>query len=302
MPARLQSRGLEALLAVLLAGFAAGPGLAQGADCGVALTLDRTPPNFLYDPFDALPPVERVDFTVKAAEPAEVLVTFETEAGIPLPVEVPGSGVTLSINAAQVGQWSAASPGSLVLNVAAEQAQTVSVDFLLDNTVVAPPGTYRERVFTRVQNRSNGLVCSNRPAFETVVDVPPRAQMNIAGADGGFDRSLRIATVDFGSLAEGVSRQVFLQLRTNSPVQLRIESQNRGALVLQDASEPLGRVPYSATLGSSPVMLEGGWSTSLPAAATFAGRSLPLIFRIGSVPPVPSGHYSDILTITVTAL
>lgn len=300
----LRSRGLEP--ALLLACMAlATPATAQTdpgdtLDCGIALERDPTPPNFLYDPFDVLLPIEPVVFDFAGEEGTELLLTFQTEGGVDLPVLLGQSGVTLSIGVGENNNLTPTTSGSVELVIGSDGTKLLSVDFLLDNDVVAPPGSYTERIFVRIENRTTGVICQDRPRFDVRMEVPPRAQVNIAGVDGDFNRSLKISTIDFGSLETGESRRVFVQVRSNSDVDLSISSENGGAMVL-DNSDIEARVPYATLLGDQTISFESAYRAQLSAAADYRGRSVPLEFQILDIPGVPSGAYSDLITIEVSA-
>jgi len=283
------------------AAIVASPGHAQMDGCEIELQREIVPPAFVYDPFEPISPIEQKTLGLISPSAARAFVTIETEAGQPLPALIGTSGVAVTLNAQRTNGWSPATPGSFTVELAPDEMRMIDVDFLIDNSIVAPAGSYRERLFVRITNLDTGINCDDRQAFDIVLDVPPRAQLNIAGTRGDFDRSLGLPMIDFGALATGVTKTVFLQVRSNSDLELRISSDNGGTMVLESGDID-ARVPYEAFLNSQAIDLSSQFITQAPAADTYEGRSLPLEFTVGSVSGVPSGEYTDTVIVEVSGL
>jgi len=134
------------------------------------------------------------------------------------------------------------------------------------------------------------------------VSANVRSAIAVTFDDGGrsVDLSGMRRTLDFGQLRSGERRSFNLEVASNTPYELMLESENRGMLKHATA-DIYNVVPYSLTLGGQPLGLSG--PVILP--FTSDGRSDVVRHRfavtIGTIDRAVAGRYADNVTITVSA-
>jgi hypothetical protein len=155
------------------------------------------------------------------------------------------------------------------------------------------PGSYSQPVELRLQAASSGEGLAAAPSQTGLITIACRVAehlgVNIAG--GGTS-----TTIDFGVLAQGQTRRVVIQTRSNRTFSLKVTSANGGALAM---AEPYAqwRIPYRMELDgreSAPPATIGPY-----AATVLSGNNVEASFTIGDVSGKRAGLYTDCVTIEI---
>ncbi len=120
-----------------------------------------------------------------------------------------------------------------------------------------------------------------------------QAHVSIAGTSARFGSAPSVKVVDFGTLEEGVTRTVYVQVRANQRVNIEIESENGGQL--RHVERPESRaIPFSTTLDGQAFDLSNGPANLTRESGTgLSGSNHALNMTIGSVQRTFSGRYRD---------
>ncbi len=264
-----------------------------------------------YNPFAAAGSAEAERFeVVHLGEPCQFFVTFSTGAGS---AGTGGGGRTLRGLAGGLGYeiyrssrradilvaLPAARDRNLLSGVFARGQAKRRLDYHL---FVAPeqgvsPGGYQDAVKIAVYE---GDLTSYRLADSRTVKIRTQvaAVVEVSLIDGGGRRDLAGArsVLDFGRLETGETKHFRIDVKTNAGYDITLESENRGALRLADATAS-SRVPYTLSLDG--LALDLGAAVSLPfSTARPSHRFAVTIGRIGNA---LSGRYQDNILVTVTA-
>ncbi len=160
-----------------------------------------------------------------------------------------------------------------------------------------PPGGYQDAVKVAVYE---GDLTSYRLADTRTVKIRTQvaAVVEVSLIDGRGRRDLAGARsiLDFGRLETGETKHFRIDVKTNSGYDITLESENRGALRLVDATAP-SRVPYTLSLNG--LALDLSATVSLPFSA--ARPSHRFAVTIGRIRNTLSGRYRDTILLTVTA-
>lgn len=297
---RLVRTGLVGILMV-----AAGPAAAQACEARllpVASTLRLD-----YDPFALARTTGRWSFDVesRADQPCDVDLALVDDqhvghadtaigaSGVVIGIQA-GPGDTMLVPSASAGVWRVRLPP--------RRRTRLSLDATVTVHGVAPAGESATDLSLELRaSGSVGAIGTALPVRVLLVTVP-RAQMNIVGAAGTFGEGASVTRVDFGTLATGTRRRVFLQVRANGRARLSIASANGGHLMRADHAAGEEGIPYLASFDGRAVDLARDWTEDFEPPLSLAGASMPLDLTLGTVGPRPAGHYSDLLTIELSAL
>lgn len=126
----------------------------------------------------------------------------------------------------------------------------------------------------------------------------PRAQANFAGTSSGFASGTSAQAIDLGTLTTGEQRTAMLQVRANTVAHLFVASANTGYLVGSDTGQ--ARIRYGLAIDGTPVDLTAPSSRTIAPPLTIDGVALELRVTVGEVGGMPSGRYSDTITIDVS--
>lgn len=286
--------------------FLPAPALA----CDVAVVRTTGEVVLRYDPFDAQnAPVElaltvrnrdakacQFDMAVLKDRLAQRRLLF-APSGLEVEVRTAGTGAALLTEGAEPGVWRGTAPGG------GEQEYRLSV--LVVKDAVPPAG--RLDLPLELELRSPGGATALSPAtpVSLVIESPPRAQLNIAGATGYFGSAPSVSTVDLGTLAAGVRKRLFLQVRSNvAAPRLSVRSEHRGQLKPIGAAthgETAG-VPYHAELAEEPIDLRKDFERQLAVTPSLTGQSLPFEIVVDEFEARVADTYSDVLTIELSPL
>lgn len=278
--------------------FSAG---AASAACDLRLVEQPKPLRVIHDSFDLTPTIgsTRITLENRANSPCELGVDLEDAIGAAPPFAAPQAGA--SIDVAVSGQ--SAGPGDVGAFAATIPAADVA-EIVLDGAVVdrqvVEAGDYAQSFGVILFDRATGLApigFAEPIEMQLLLESPPRAQVNIAGAAASFGEGLAVDRVDFGALVEGASRRVFVQVRANTGATLSVTSENGG--VLRHVSVPDAVAPYSARLDDRTLDLSITDQVAVDPPRTVAGRSLPMDMTIGRIERPVAGRYEDIVTIEI---
>ncbi len=304
---RIMLRPRAGVLAVLVFAGLATSVLEAGA-CELHLTgLANVTIAPGYNPFAAAGSSEAERFeVVHQGEPCPFFVTFSADAGGGGHRAMRGAAGGLgyefyrsSRRADILAALPAARDQNLLLGAFARGQAKRQLDYYV---FVAPgqrvpPGRYQDAVKITVYE---GDLTSYRLADTRTVKIRTEvaAVVEVSLIDGGGRRDLAGArsVLDFGQLETGESKHFRIDVKTNSGYDITLESENRGALRLEDSTAS-SRVPY--TLSINGLALDLGAAVSLPFSA--ARPSHRFAVTIGRTHNALSGRYQDNILLTVTA-
>lgn len=253
-----------------------------------------------FDPFTGLPSIETADFdfnllssqssTVKIIITPETQPDFEFDAqNTPIELKIDTTGSTQLL-----GQF------ETLFFLQSGQSNLLTINFTLPTGQYANAGQHTLNLFINVEDEVTGeALIIDRPLRIDCI-VPSRAQTNLAGTQPGFDNGIGIATLDFGNIIFGDSRQLQFQIRGNSDVIIEMSSENSGYLVNENNIN-ISPIPY--------VIEADGVMSDMRMPLTFTrrpekslvGSQYPLIVTIEEPNSgAYAGKYQDILSIDVT--
>jgi hypothetical protein len=298
-------RFMQSALSRWLPGAAIVLGLAMPVAafaCDVRIgTLVASP--IAYDPFGMTPGEGSLRTTVDLVEgtDCEATVALVDDASAPLRtirfgdatrplvyrIEVqPGDGVVAGL-----------SPDlSTVRLTTARPRVTIVWRLLVDQDSVIAAGEYSRIVQAMLRTLDAADTFSARSTL--LLRSIARAQANFAGTSSGFASGTSAQAIDLGTLTTGEQRTAMLQVRANTVAHLLVVSANTGHLVGSDSGQ--ARIPYGLAIDGAPVDLSGPSSRTIAPPLTIDGVALELRVTVGEVAGMPSGRYSDTITIDVS--
>jgi hypothetical protein len=162
---------------------------------------------------------------------------------------------------------------------------------------VVPSGHYDENVELLLLDRTGEVREQRR--FPLSVRVEARAQVNLAGTAGVFSSGARSAILDLGEMKDGTSNAIFIQLRANEPVRVKLHSQNRGELI--NVGQPDERIPYELVVDGTPVDLSAPATLRRAPPRSLDGASYRAIATVPVVGNRFAGEYRDLIAVSVEA-
>lgn len=162
---------------------------------------------------------------------------------------------------------------------------------------VVPSGHYDENVELLLLDRAGEVREQRR--FPLSVRVEARAQVNLAGTAGVFSTGSRSAVLDLGELRDNTSNSVFIQLRSNEPVRVRLQSQNKGELV--NVTQPGERIPYQLVVDGTRIDMSGPAQLRRSPPRSLDGASYRTVATVPVVGNRFAGEYRDLISISVEA-
>lgn len=190
------------------------------------------------------------------------------------------------------------SPGfGLPVVVPARQELVLRLQVRVRPGQVVPSGHYDENVELLLLDRA-GTVREQR-RFPLSVRVEARAQVNLAGTAGVFSTGSRSAVLDLGELRDGTSNYIFIQLRSNEQVRVRVQSQNKGKLV--NVTQPNERIPYQLVVDGTPLDLSGTSILRRSPPRSLDGASYRAVATVPVIGNRYAGEYRDLISISVEA-
>jgi hypothetical protein len=170
--------------------------------------------------------------------------------------------------------------------------QTVGYSIIVERGQIASPALLADRIEI-VLFSENGQIEIDRRDFYIWILVESVSMVNLTGGGVG-------TTVQFGSLATGMSRSLILEARSNTQYKISFASSNGGSLKL-DPPIP-GRVwsiPYRMLVDGSPFDLSQ--QTYLQGISPASGQqSHSITFQIINADGKRAGRYRDIITARIS--
>jgi len=193
----------------------------------------------------------------------------------------------------------------LPILIQAENSRIVDFYLVIDRLQNLSAGTY-------MTDLEMNFETANRNIFEAMTirigaNIDPSLQANFTGIGGiitsekSFNpkSSRSKAVLDLGELTPNETRRLGLQIRANSPVAIKVSSENSG--VLQHEYEE-GEIPYSVRLNRHDLDLTAISVLSGQVSPKKNGLTNSLTIKLSDFGKnVPAGHYSDVLTFRISA-
>lgn len=232
------------------------------------------------------------DLILKMVDQADTPAPFLMgNSGLHIAVDLPGNGPS------SVGGATNAT-GESQLTLAAGEDVNLSIDFRAPQNWNVSAGSYTHQLTFQILSTPSRAVLYEGIGQLTLVSLP-RAQVNIAGTDGNFDKDTYLDTISFMDPETGDTRQVYLQSRANTANTVTIRSRNNSRMI--NPERPESAIHYNAYINgqlidlSAPVSLTGRPQTDLD------GVSEPMTIEIAELDNVFAGDYSDLITIDIYA-
>ena len=275
-------------------------GGASGA-CDLALEARQLAPVIDYDAFDLALATATVDWSVenRADAPCQVLVGVRDLADQPPPFVVGASGapVTVTLADAQPAASQSTEAGSYLVTVGPNASRALQLDLAVPQGRVIEAGSY-DQPFRIVFETTGGEQLAGPVEGTIRLAVPPRAQVNVAGADGRFGEAGFLDEVVFDDPRRGDRRRVFVQVRSNANATVTLSSRNGGVMVNEEAEG--SAIAWSAEVSGVPLDLSAPSVVATTGPTQRRGASLPLDIVVGEATRRFAGTYTDLVTVTVT--
>ena len=288
-----------------LAQVPGGAGAVQSTDCLVR--VNPTPSSWIitgFDPFaDALPEgTFGVTFVNEGSVDCRFTPNFELRQppfGLSKGTGKPVGYVLLNLTDTQDATPRAgrsrvtSSQREIVLQP--RESRSMLYKLVADPDEVRQAGTFTQDVTLEAQDR-NFRSFGGAPIVLGIT-VLPSARIGLAGA---YRMSDGQAVVNLGELKQGVA-PVPLQLRIKSTGEydISVSSANAGQLRLGSSQ---WFVPYSVAIGNESFNLSGTRTVSGTNRSIATRDSMPFRFIIGDVSNKRAGVYSDVISVSITAL
>lgn len=273
------------LFLALLAAMSAGPARA-GENCALEIDTPGAPASIVFDPFVMDEAILDIPLAVRAGEGCRPDVEVEHESG--RRVATSGAGeIDYEVLPTPTHAADADGRARLVLRIGVKARD------------ILPPGVYRGALKVKPARGGRGPTGGHGEVsapFEVI--VPPHAHGSLAGVSGGHDGA--VPRVDMGVLATGVSKRVFLNIRSNTSVLVGIESENGGVLrYLADPAAP--GVPYEIGFAGRSFRPTARAYFSVTPRPSRRGEVRPLDIRVLDASGRFAGLYRDTISITIVA-
>lgn len=182
--------------------------------------------------------------------------------------------------------------------IPANAERRVRMEVRINPGQVVRAGHYDDQLRLSLLSAS-GATLTNVRRTPVSVRVPARAQVNVAGTSGSFASGLRSSVLDLGDMSGGSRGRVYIQVRANEAVRIRLVSQNRG--VLRHVSIADQAVPYQFTVDGTPIDLRGAAQLVRSPPRTLDGAAYLGVATVAPVSNRYAGEYRDVITVTVDA-
>lgn len=180
---------------------------------------------------------------------------------------------------------------------ARSDARTINYDLAIRESIWAAPGTYAMSLDFEVVNAINKDQVFLLKTLQVIIIVEPNLQTNLAGQVGSFEDGVEVAIINFGKLESNESREIYVQVRGNTPARIRLSSENYGYMVNEKNHE--WRVNYDVEVDGVSSSLETPLDLDRSVAKDFRGSAYPLRITVGDVAASFSGKYLDVITVDV---
>lgn len=272
--------------------------------CDPQVSRVSAPRNAPYEPFAPDVAVYSLDIDIRNRDDDRCelqLVALSTSPGQRNLIGSAGGGrlaydLTIGTGLRIPNEEAATFGAPIVLTPKAEQ--TVRLQLRINPGQVVPSGHYDEQLRLRIISKSGG-VRTNERQVPVSVQVQSRAQVNIAGTAGNFSAGVRSARLDLGSLERGATGRMFIQVRANEPVTLRLESLNRGRLTHVQAADQ--SIHYEFSVDGQRINLAAPTILSRRPPRTLDGAAYEARTTVAPVEGRLAGEYRDVVTVSVDA-
>ena len=171
--------------------------------------------------------------------------------------------------------------------------------------VVLPPGQvqragpYTDRLLIELWNNGTKLDQRDVPLQ---ADVLPQARLSVEGSVSGGFSGAGGGSVDFGSMATGMSRSAYLFINANANCLVQLRSENGGQLRRIGGNSQREIVSYTATVGGTAIDLATPASLPSPVGMSSFLRSMELRLTLGQVDWQVAGSYRDTITVDLVVI
>ena len=227
-------------------------------------------------------------------------IVIEDLASFPPPFTFQSAGVGIDVIAPglQRPQSNQNRQGIFELTLPPSGTEEVKLDFFTDQFVSVPAGLYSKDITIIV--RPSGII---EPLFSHIINLSlsstSQAQINIAGADGTFNKDTYMDAIDFGEAKVGESRRVFVQSRSNTMATMTIRSENGG--MMKHAYRDDASVGYKAVFDNQDIDLQSPFVIPNLSSTDLDGTSQALDLTIESLNRPYAGQYTDRIVIEIEA-
>ena len=159
------------------------------------------------------------------------------------------------------------------------------------------PGQYLSLVDIVLLDPQTNIELARRDELQIAMSVKGEARVGLGGGDSQLDPTRTFTFIDFGVLAPGKTRNVFVTVRANTETQIIVASENRGSLVHEEYPE--GRIPYNVDLDGERAQLTAPLTVVRTPAQKIQGTSYPMVIEIGQYAGARAGRYTDFITVDV---
>jgi len=256
-----------------------------------------------YDVFSGAPAIESVPLRLRNLSAGDCVVQLEQPGGRETRFRLAASGIRteLFVLAPAAGFSGRIGGSPLAIGLPAGADERIELGVRLEPGAFPRPGNYAEELLLRLRDRATGRILDDELRTRLVVEVVPRAQVNVAGSRGRYGTTPSLDIIDLGRLETGLEREVYVQIRANNAYDISVESENQWQLRLVDRPGLPG-VPYTITLDGHTTRSGGPLRLQRPRPRSAAGEVLPMRVRIGEVEGRFAGKYRDVVHVSVTAL
>ena len=250
-----------------------------------------------FDPFSGLAAVATLSVSLAVSPDAgTVAVAVQPSNGAPWALRGQGPALVFQIRSPD-GRTVASGTASAVVRADEGSETTVRFDVLIPGPQFAQAGLHEAELEVTLVDAAGAAVSPARFARLTI-DVPVRAEANIAGASGVWGSMASVAFLDFGQLETGESLSAALQVRANTDVTITATSLNGGRLLNQTSPSAPG-VAYTLSLDGVAGVLTGPLILQRRPPASLDGGNYPIRVTLGDVAGAYAGVYRDTLQIDV---
>jgi hypothetical protein len=285
--------------ALALAALLAIPASAQAA-CEASIETGRALPPFAeYDPFSPTATIVPFDIVIRNTGDAacELRLAMYGQPGPRLLRAVGQVSYEIVTPAGVVVRNDPSPQQGLPVRVAEGDQTSFRVALRLPAGQIVHPGLYEDQLELDLFG-AEGQRLDRTLSLPVQARVRSRTQLNISGVDSGFGLGAGAANMDFGEVAPGLQRKLFMQLRSNSAAQVMISSENGGRLV-NPGLGPIAEIPYTLIVDGEKVDLQNGSRIRRRPPMTLDGVNYEMLFRIEEFGGRLAGTYKDIIIVVV---
>lgn len=253
-----------------------------------------------FDAFDGLDGVATVsaEFDGEGLDGRRIALFFDPAGGADFDLQGPSDALPVLFQLSQAAAPNAKTLPVLAVDAVGEGPYRAAFQVRIPSGPVPEPGEY-ERVFdvTAVDAATGEALLESESLILRAV-VASRAQVNIAGASGAFNPAMSVPFIDLGELHTGLSREVFVQVRSNADTRIVVTSENGGRLVHQEAPD-MPPVDYAVELDGELSDLDQPLEIVRRPALSLAGTSYPMLIRVTDADGKAAGTYRDYILVEV---